>query len=225
MVSFLRLFQITISSSIFLTLFSGCNPGARYDMVENTYVPFEATNTYNTGVSAVEVQRVAILPIYNEDIDGELIDNLDETFQKELVSQNLFEVVPVSRRQLKHFFKHFQFNSAEPLPNHFLDWAQDEFDAHAVLLVDLTHYNPYKPISVGVRSKLVSIEGGEILWAFDTLFDAGDPRVAVAARRFQLSHQKMGYPLDNGSSILRSPNRFAQYVAHDVFSTICHKKY
>ena len=64
-----------------------------------------------------------------------------------------------------------------------LDRLHADFGLDAVLFIDLTHYSPYQPIAIGVRSRLVALADTKTLWALDALFDAAQHDVAVAARR------------------------------------------
>lgn len=206
--------------SLTLLILTGCTSRQRYDLEENTYTPYAPTNYSCAECLPQHVKRVVVLPVYSSDIEGRLIDNFDETFQSELQKQNRFEVVPVSRHQLKTHFHKEQLNSTEVLPYDFLEKLNNKYAADAVLFIDLTDYRPYKPMALGVRSKLVDVFSGDMLWSLDETFDTGNPHVAVAARRFQLGHQKTTFPLDSGTSVLKSPHRFSQYVAYNVFRTL-----
>lgn len=212
--------EVQIFSFCMFFVLGGCTGTQRYNLKENCYTPFKSCNSYDAGDLPEDITRVAVLPIFSDKLEGELLENIDETFKGELLKQNRFEVITISRQQLYSDFQKMQFSSAEVLPSDFLGKLETISDSNAILFIDLTHYKPYKPVALGVRCKLVDVRSGEVLWAFDTLFDSGNPPVAVAARRFQLGHQKTQYPLDLSTSILKSPNRFAQYVAHDVFDTL-----
>ncbi|OIO58620.1 MAG: hypothetical protein COZ46_06120 [Verrucomicrobia bacterium CG_4_10_14_3_um_filter_43_23] len=198
----------------------GCGARQRADIKERSYTPFEASNIYSANTLPDDLKRVAMLPMYDTQISDEQLEMMDQTFLGELNKQNLFEVVYISRDDLEYLFKQRQFNSAEALPANFFKVIQQTYATNGVIFLDLTHYQPYRPISIGVRSKLVDISNGSILWAFDTVFDSGNPHVASAARQFQMNYNKASYPLDTGGVILKSPRIFSKYVAYEMFSTI-----
>jgi len=50
-----------------------------------------------------------------------------------------------------------------------------EYGADAIMFVDITSLSTYQPLVLGLRAKLASADG-TILWSFDTLFSASDPR-------------------------------------------------
>ncbi len=170
--------------------------------------------------SLEDLGRTAMLPLYYEPYEGEFLHNMDKIFTSELSKTGRFEVVSVNREQLDTQFTERQLSSVGELPADFLDSIRLQYGANAVLLTDLTHYNPYKPISIGVRCKLVELKSGRILWAFDHVFDAGNRSVSVAARRYNLANNRNTYPLDNAGSVLQSPNRFSKFVAYEVFRSL-----
>ena len=53
------------------------------------------------------------------------------------------------------------------------------------MFTDLHSFNPYRPLSLGVRSKLVDLKSGEFMWAVDESIDAGDASVMVTAIAYQ----------------------------------------
>ena len=59
----------------------------------------------------------------------------------------------------------------------------------------------------------------ETLWAADEVFDAGDPSVSNAARRFQ-RNQQMSEPHADSHTVLVSPRMFGQYALASLLATI-----
>lgn len=205
-------------------IFSGCTASKRHAIAEGQlYQSFCPDNVYYEELPD-QMRRVAILPIYSEDLEGELIENLDKVFAAELNKISQFEVVPVSRYDLQEMFDVYQLSSVKRLPPSFMQDMYDYYGVDGIMFVDLTNYRPYRPISVGVRNKLVDVRNGEVIWAFDTVFDSGNPHVAVSARRYQQCSYRGGYLIDSGGSVLRSPIVFSQYVASESFRAIPKRK-
>ncbi len=181
---------------------------------------YEPSNYRSSGPLSDELVRVAMLPLYHHQQEGAFLDDLERTFYTELNKTLHFEVVPISRDDLERLFKRRHFASFEALPADILQGVRNHFGADVVCFTDITQYEPYQPMAIGIRSKLVNLRNGEIIWAFDSLFDTGNPHVAVAARRYQHAHLNQAYPLDVSDSILLSPGRFGKYVAHAVYGTL-----
>ena len=60
---------------------------------------------------------------------------------------------------------------------------KDEYDVQAILELQLTHYRAYKPQLLGVNARLFTLDSvkPEVLWALDSLFDAGQDSVALGS--------------------------------------------
>jgi len=186
---------------------------------EPSPTPYVPKNVYAAGYLS-GIKRVALLPVYYEEELAPHLETMDATLDSELTRKGRFEVVPVTRNTMKDLFGAYQFSSVSMLPDNLLTKIREESNADAILFIDITHFSPYKPLSVGIRAKLVDVRDGKILWAFDDLFDAGSPSVAYSATQFQRYHDRASYPLDTSSTILQSPRKFMKYVAFEVFKSL-----
>lgn len=176
-------------------------------------------NVYTRGIPKY-MQRVVLLPIYYEKDQGAFLDNMDDVFYTELCKRQLFEVVHLDRQSLMYYFDEAQFPSIGILPNDFIDTLSQHYQAQGILFVDLIHYHPFSPISVGVRGKLLNAHTRQLTWAFEYPFDSGDPGVAAAARFFEKNQNKKMHPLQVHDLILHNPNSFCKYVASAMFFTL-----
>lgn len=187
---------------------------------------YAPTNVAADAVVPASVRRVVVLPLYyGADPDSEFVRELDALLQAQLGRTGEFEVVPIPRDRLEALFGFTQVESVDVLPADFLEKLRTEYGADAVELTDLTVNRPYRPISMGLRAKLVDLQTGRIFWAVDTVFDSADPAVAVAARKFAGAATYNPYPLDTSTSILQSPRRFADFVAWSLYRTLPPRRY
>lgn len=167
------------------------------------------------------LRRIALLPLWSEKLPGDYLRELDAAFSAELTKMALFEVVPVSRGQMEAAFGERQLASIDALPSKLLSGLRAEFAVDGVLFTDLTHFSPYRPLSMAVRAKLVEVSSGEIRWACDHVYDTGNAAVAESARQFQLRYTNEHQPLQSdGGTILLSPSRFAKYVASQTYASL-----
>jgi hypothetical protein len=162
---------------------------------------------------------VVLVPIFSKDQDGIVLEPLDRVLASELIRTQCFEVVTLSRKDLLGALGATQFETSSLLPYDFIRFLKNTYQADAVLMVDLTVYRPYKPMAMGMRAKLISLQTGDLrlLWASDAVYDSGDPRVAMGAKRYQQSFMSSSYPLHQPVSITQSPTYFWHYV---VFTSL-----
>jgi hypothetical protein len=168
------------------------------------------------------LRRVVLLPIAGGSIaPAESVAALDPVFVAELQKQNRFEVVTISRAECLRRFRSEEFLSTSALPHDFAGMLHRFYGADGVMFVDLTVFKPYRPLIIGVRAKLVTVDYDvRIVWAFDNVFSANDARVANSARNHYIDSDRRDIPADFTQAALQSPSRFAGYVAAEMFETL-----
>lgn len=183
---------------------------------------YSAANLAGESQLPATLRRVVLLPAAGGAvIDQESVAALDAVFVTELQKQNRFEIVPLTRAECNRRFHVQEFSSTGALPHDFLAILQRDYGADAVMFIDITVFKPYRPLALGVRSKLATVgDDVRLLWTFDNVFSATDERVANAARRHFLKSDRQGVPADFTQGVLQSPTRFATYVASEMFGTL-----
>ncbi len=167
-----------------------------------------------------DIQRVAILPVHGGSVAGEdSAAALDAVLLKALQQQTRFEVVVVSREDCHRIFGSNDFSSVSALPPGFMEALGKRYAVDAVLFTDLTTYQAYRPLSLGLRSKLASVRDVRLIWAFDEIFSADDPKMRNTVRRFygQSDRSAPSSPLPTS---LQSPLRFGAVAADLMFRTL-----
>lgn len=187
----------------------------------------EVTNVYQDGEALNQrVSRVAMLPFYKGAYSHIDMEPVEQLFAAEIMKLRLFELVPVKPERLSELFSSERFSSVEALPENLLSRLEEAYGVDGALFIDVTHYQPYQRVSLGVRAKLVETKTGSIVWAADELFDAASPPVANAARLHYNTRSSIGpYPMNYSYYALDTPSRFAAYVAHALFSEISLQNY
>lgn len=185
--------------------------------------PFhQPTNYSGEGQLPATLRRVVLLPVAGGSVaSAESAATLGSVLLAELQKQNRFEILVLTREECLARFQVEEISSAAALPADFMARLRREYAADGVIFVDLTVYQPYRPLAIGLRAKLVLAEGdARLLWTFDDVFSATDPKVANAARRHFLETDRRGVPADFTQAVLQSPSRFASYAASQMFTTL-----
>jgi hypothetical protein len=182
--------------------------------------PFVPTNLYPVERLPIYFNRVAVLPCYHADPDSPLLDYIDNVFHQELAQERIFETIRIPTDQMQRLFGLGRISSSSDLPENFLRTLDEQTGANGVLFVDLDSYRPYRPMSLGVRAKLVDLKSGEFMWAIDETFDAGHAGVIVGASMFQEKAQVRALSSKTSGSVLHSHRVFSKYIASTVFSTL-----
>lgn len=167
------------------------------------------------------IRRVALLPVWHERYTADVLRNIDIAFNEELAKKAIFEVVPVTRGEMEGLVGRRELSSVEKIPGDLFLRLKEQYGVEGVMLTDITHFSPYRPVAIGVRSKLVDVESGRIHWASDVLYDSSNSAVAVAAKEYQKILGNNGFPImADGGAVLMSPRMFAQFVAFSNYASL-----
>jgi len=167
------------------------------------------------------MRRVAILPVYHPRLPGEVLKDVDAAFNGELSKKAVFEVVPITRSAMELLTDRREISSVERVPGDLFRKLRDQYGVEGVMFNDLTHYSPYRPVSLGVRAKLVDIESVSIHWASDVMLDSGNANVAASARAYQKVLGRDNFPVQgDGGTVLMSPRLFAQFAAFSNYASL-----
>lgn len=170
-------------------------------------------------------RRVAMLPLEFDQVVGETLRDIDEIFLMELGKKLRFEVVAITRPELAKIIRREHLSSTEPTPPELLTYLRSHYNADGVLFTEISSYRPYRPLTIGVRSKLVELQNMEILWSAETVMDAGNIDVSRAARLYAADQATNPNERSNESAhaaemVLQSPRRFAGFTAYHLYGAI-----
>ena len=223
--SFSKQLLLCMAAALISSAFFGCKTTHRINQrYDTTFGKKEqTTNVHQAEKMPEHLRRVAILPMHLGRYDHIEFRHIEENFSQELIKQNLFEVLVITPEEMKDHFSKERFSSAEYLPTKLLSKLHTAYAIDGVMLLDVSYFNAYQPVGLGVRAKLLDGHTGEIVWAVDQLFDSSAPSVSNAAREFYKTQSLLQYPIKNTGNVLHSPNQFSKYVANSVFSTISNK--
>ena len=182
---------------------------------------FTPTNHAGESTLPAGIRRVVLLPLAGGNVlPSTSAADLDPVVAAALQRQNRFEVVVVSREVCRRLFTVEELSSVELLPANFMAVLRREYAADAVILVDVTVFRAYRPLAIGFRAKLATVQDVRLVWTFDNLFSAADAAVANSARRNYLKGAPRDIPADQSPMVLQSPSRFAAYAAETMFATL-----
>ncbi len=184
--------------------------------------PFFAPHNYvGAARMPASIRRVVLLPVHGGGFaSSEMCESLDPIFASALEKQMRFEVVTLPREEFQKSFGVPDISSASALPHDFLQIVGEKYGAQAVIFVDITAYRAYRPLTLGVRSKLAGVTDRSLLWTFDEIFSTTAPAVVNSVRRFYSPDEFGAVPFDLSPDALSSPGRFAGYVSDAVFKTL-----
>ena len=207
-----------LSSSVLIAGLGGCASAPAPAPVRAG--PFSTPANHSGDASLGGIRRVVVLPAWvGEGTAVESVAALDPVFLTALQQEKRFEVVALSRTECRRRYGVEALSSATALPYDLFRVLKSEFGADAVLFIDVTAYYPYKPITLGLRGKLASLEDSRLVWTFDTVYSA-EPALPPEATRKNFLGNDRGVAADLNGPPLQSPAKFAAHAAATMFATL-----
>ena len=212
--------------------------------VEDVGTSYKPSNIYcRAPVIPSDIRRVALLPVSTTTDEAFLqtgAETLEPIVYAELVKTKKFEIVPVTRQQMKEWTGRTLWKTDEALPPDFFKKIGKATACDAVMFAQLTRFQPYQPIAVGWKLNLIQTATTVVtdplnatnaadpitnvrsstFWSVDEVLDSGDPSVSLASRRYYRAHLRNDAPAADVSTMASSPTRFGQYALYSLLATL-----
>ena len=217
-------FSRILSATMLAILLAGCSSTPKMPKMpfqkKDVPVVYKPANTYSVEFLPNSFSRVAVLPIHHDPAMGADIAVLNSVIMSELNGKGVLEAVSVSRTDLKRISGRESWSSADALPPNLFSMIRSQYAADGVLMVDISSYYPYKPVTIGLRAKMSDVLGGQVLWSADSVYNSGRAEVQEAALDFQKRKSGTPFPLEDSGSILQSPRYFTRFAASTLLDTL-----
>ena len=176
------------------------------------------------------IQVVAVMPLVpgrGDEWSLQGVEHMQPVLTEELTRCNQFEAITITPHRLRALTGIKQVRPLAKLPNKFQEIIQ-HLDKEkgtrkvvdAILFCELSSYRPYPPLAMGWKLHLFDLETQQLVWAFDEVFDAGDPRLVNSLRRHIRDYRLT--TLDNFREIMiiDSPRSLARYSLSTALETM-----
>lgn len=164
------------------------------------------------------VRRIMVLPFTEEsgvDSDQEMVRR---SFVTELQKLRRFEVVPLPAGAdeddvLNQTLREGRVSTAAMVK------LCERYHLDGVLTGIVSAWRPYMSPYLGVRTQLMSVHSGTVIWAVDALYDTNDRSTLSDLRHYHETFEAKDCSLSDRMVELISPTKFAAYVAHRLAGT------
>ena len=186
--------------------------------------PYHPDNVYLAASKLpAKMKRVAVMPLACDAQQTDLAaggEALGPILTAVLIGSKKFEVVQVSRGELRRLTGRAEWTGNEELPAGFLGSLKREYGCDAVMFCELTEYRAYPPLEIGWRLRLVEVGGKKTIWVGDEQFDAGKPGVIAAALHYHEMQQRQYGDDTTDWLTVNSPRWFGEYSLDSLFKTL-----
>ena len=164
------------------------------------------------------IGKVALVELGNHSSYPEISTDMTEALFQALQKRQLFSVVVVSQSESK--WRSLQLEPTPPFTLDQLSAMQKALQANAVLVGYVTTYRPYPHMSIALRLWLVDLADGQLLWAFEQVWDTADKTTEKRVKQYFQSQTSSGFTQMREELVVVSPLRFVKFVAHEVADTM-----
>lgn len=90
----------------------------------------------------------------------------------------------------------------------------------AILMGTITQFRPYPHMAVGLRLKLVDLRDGQLLWAFEQIWDTADKTTEYRIKSYFEYEVRSGFEPLREQLVAISPLEFIKFVTFEVAATL-----
>lgn len=164
------------------------------------------------------VRRLMVLPFAAETGVVADCEQLRDVYVQELQKLRRFEIVPLpsgaqETAQLNASLRHGRLSTDAIVE------LCNRYRLDGVLVGAVTAWRAYTPPRLGLRTHLVSVHSGSVVWAVDAIYDAGDRSTVSDLRHFHDHVLARDDNLHGWEFATIAPTRFAAYVANRFVGT------
>jgi hypothetical protein len=93
-------------------------------------------------------------------------------------------------------------------------------NCNAILTGTVTSYQPYPHLSIGLRLKLIDLADGQLLWAFEQIWDTTDKTTEKKIKEYFQTQIISGITPLHEQLVVVSSLKFVKFVAYEVAKTM-----
>ncbi len=200
-------------SSLYL-LVSGCT----YDLAKPSQVGDSNYYYVRPGTYFGGIGKVALF----EPVDATCSQDLSTVFMqilaKELRKLHTFSVMPV--HETDPYWCNFEKTVNGDYDVEVLNAIRNAYGVNAVIFGEITQYESFPKLNIGLRLRMLDLRTGKILWGVENVWDTNDLSMQRKMCEYYKTHLKNGFePL--GPELLEvSPRAFGKFVATEIAATI-----
>ncbi len=164
------------------------------------------------------IGRVAMIEMENESSYPQISTDVTEALFLALQKKQIFGLTVVSQDDPSWRGLHSELDSTLTLKQ--LLAIREMLKCDAVLVGTVTEYQPYPRMAIGIRLKLLDLNDGQILWAFEQVWDCADRSTETRIKKYFQSQMRSGFAPLREELVVMSSLKFIKFVAYEVAETL-----
>jgi len=184
------------------------------------YTPAEQPRDYfylNQNKNISNIGKVALLELENQTNQPQISQKLTNAIFQALQKKQAFSLKTITRQSAS--FQSLQLNKDDYSPEKLLA-IKDKLNCNAVLFGSVTEYTPYPHMTVGLKLKLLDLNDGQLIWAFEQIWDAADKSTEKRIKKYFCENIRSDLTPLHEELMAVSPIEFIKFVTYEVAQTL-----
>lgn len=186
--------------------------------VYNTAPVMEKCFYINPDKNISNMGRVAIVVPKNNTEYPQISADVATAFYQQLQKKQILGLNLIAKNDSA--WQTLQVSQTGPYTPPQLKDIRDALSCNAIIVGDVTQYSPYPHLTLGLRLKMIDLTDGQLIWAFEQIFDAQDKDTMKKAEKYYKyqkadTDSKLGPKLMSVSSI-----EFLKFVSYQIAMTL-----
>jgi hypothetical protein len=171
----------------------------------------------NPDADMSDVGKVVLVQLKNNSVYPQISPDVTRTLYEEIQKKQFFSlrVIPENDpdwRSLNLDLDHI----SEPKQ---LFIAAKTLRCDAIMVGDITEYTPYPHLMLGLRLKMIRCIDGQLLWAFEQVWDAADKKTEYRIKKYLANQTRTGSETLGEQLATVSTIKFVKFIAYEVALT------
>jgi len=164
------------------------------------------------------VGKVVLVELDNNSTYPQIAADVTDALFQALQKKQVFSITAVS--QTDPAWRSLRIDPDVPHSFEQLAAMRDGLNCNALLAGTVTSYQPYPHLSIGLRLKLIDLADGQLLWAFEQIWDTTDKTTEKRIKEYFQTQIISGITPLHEQLVVVSSLKFVKFVAYEVAKTM-----
>ncbi|MCK4913498.1 MAG: hypothetical protein KAI59_06565 [Planctomycetes bacterium] len=197
--------------AVLLLMFSaGCNNYANSNPAMSYYY-------LNPDKNLSALGRVAIVELDNNSSYPQISSDVTDAIFRALQKKQVFGLAIV--RQNNPAWRSLQLGPDTTYTLEQLMAIRKTLNCDAVLIGSITEFNPYPPMTIGLRLKLIDLKDGQLVWGIEQVWDIADKTTENRIKNYFKKQMNSDFVPLRQQLMAVSPLKFFRFVAQETAET------
>lgn len=164
------------------------------------------------------VGRIVLVELNNNSTYPQISADVTDALFQALQKKQIFSVTTMG--QNNPAWRSLQVDPDKPYSFEQLSAIRGALNCNALLSGTVTSYQPYPHLSIGLRLKLIDLADGQLLWAFEQIWDTTDKTTEKRIKDYFEEQIRSGITPLHEQLVVVSTLKFVKFVAYEVAKTM-----